>query len=77
MLRRVWRAGCCVAAAPLLNAPVVRSVVRLLTSSPADVIMCALQVCEEAKCPNKGECWGGGDGHIATATIMVCAGRVG
>eukprot|EP00238_Polyblepharides_amylifera_P003135 CAMPEP_0196590520 /NCGR_PEP_ID=MMETSP1081-20130531/66857_1 /TAXON_ID=36882 /ORGANISM="Pyramimonas amylifera, Strain CCMP720" /LENGTH=372 /DNA_ID=CAMNT_0041913653 /DNA_START=140 /DNA_END=1258 /DNA_ORIENTATION=+ len=33
-------------------------------------------VCEEAKCPNIGECWSGGkdkDGrnHIATATIMV------
>ena len=28
-------------------------------------------VCEEAKCPNLGECWGGEDGHTATATIMV------
>mmetsp|Transcript_14853 Transcript_14853/g.28604 ORF Transcript_14853/g.28604 Transcript_14853/m.28604 type:complete len:382 (-) Transcript_14853:445-1590(-) len=28
-------------------------------------------VCEEAKCPNIGECWAGGEGHIATATIMV------
>eukprot|EP00242_Pyramimonas_sp_CCMP2087_P005798 CAMPEP_0198214424 /NCGR_PEP_ID=MMETSP1445-20131203/41328_1 /TAXON_ID=36898 /ORGANISM="Pyramimonas sp., Strain CCMP2087" /LENGTH=343 /DNA_ID=CAMNT_0043889627 /DNA_START=217 /DNA_END=1248 /DNA_ORIENTATION=- len=28
-------------------------------------------VCEEAKCPNIGECWTGGEGHIATATIMV------
>mmetsp|Transcript_7045 Transcript_7045/g.8078 ORF Transcript_7045/g.8078 Transcript_7045/m.8078 type:complete len:399 (+) Transcript_7045:229-1425(+) len=28
-------------------------------------------VCEEARCPNIGECWGGGDGHTATATIMV------
>lgn len=28
-------------------------------------------VCEEAKCPNLGECWGGGDGHAATATIML------
>lgn len=27
-------------------------------------------VCEEAKCPNIGECWGGGEG-VATATIMV------
>ncbi|XP_067929055.1 lipoyl synthase, mitochondrial-like isoform X2 [Watersipora subatra] len=27
-------------------------------------------VCEEAKCPNIGECWGG-DGEVATATIMV------
>lgn len=27
-------------------------------------------VCEEAKCPNIGECWGGGKG-AATATIMV------
>ncbi|KAG2426158.1 hypothetical protein HXX76_013139 [Chlamydomonas incerta] len=28
-------------------------------------------VCEEARCPNLGECWGGGDGHTATATIML------
>lgn len=28
------------------------------------------QVCEEARCPNIGECWGGGKG-TATATIMV------
>ena len=28
-------------------------------------------VCEEAKCPNLGECWGGGDGQTATATIML------
>ncbi|KAG5503020.1 hypothetical protein JIQ42_06983 [Leishmania sp. Namibia] len=29
-------------------------------------------VCEEAKCPNIGECWGGGeDEGTATATIMV------
>ncbi|KAG5507009.1 hypothetical protein JKF63_05755 [Porcisia hertigi] len=29
-------------------------------------------VCEEAKCPNIGECWGGGDDEgTATATIMV------
>lgn len=28
-------------------------------------------VCEEAKCPNIGECWGGGDSGIATATIML------
>jgi len=27
-------------------------------------------VCEEAKCPNIGECWGGEDG-VATATIMI------
>jgi len=30
-----------------------------------------LQVCEEAKCPNIGECWGGGEEGTATATIMV------
>jgi len=30
-----------------------------------------LQVCEEAKCPNIGECWGGGEDGSATATIMV------
>jgi lipoate synthase len=32
-------------------------------------------VCEEAKCPNIGECWGGGDGpeedRVATATVML------
>ena len=28
-------------------------------------------VCEEASCPNIGECWGGKDGHAATATIML------
>lgn len=28
-------------------------------------------VCEEARCPNIGECWGGGDSSIATATIML------
>ncbi|XP_069134320.1 lipoyl synthase, mitochondrial-like [Argopecten irradians] len=28
-------------------------------------------VCEEAKCPNIGECWGGGESGTATATIMV------
>lgn len=29
-------------------------------------------VCEEARCPNIGECWGGGLHGTATATIMVC-----
>ncbi|KAK9474962.1 uncharacterized protein V1510DRAFT_232012 [Dipodascopsis tothii] len=28
-------------------------------------------VCEEAKCPNIGECWGGSDKSAATATIML------
>ena len=28
-------------------------------------------MCEEAKCPNLGECWGGGEGQTATATIMI------
>lgn len=28
-------------------------------------------VCEEAKCPNIGECWGGGETRSATATIMI------
>lgn len=28
-------------------------------------------VCEEAKCPNIGECWGGGKDRTATATIMI------
>ncbi len=30
-----------------------------------------LQVCEEARCPNIGECWGGGEYATSTATIMV------
>lgn len=28
-------------------------------------------VCEEAQCPNIGECWNGGADGISTATIMV------
>jgi lipoic acid synthetase len=28
-------------------------------------------VCEEARCPNIGECWGGGPENTATATIML------
>lgn len=28
-------------------------------------------VCEEARCPNIGDCWGGNKDHVATATIMV------
>ena len=28
-------------------------------------------VCEEARCPNIGECWGGGKNETATATIMI------
>ena len=28
-------------------------------------------VCEEAKCPNIGECWNGGESKAATATIMI------
>ncbi|XP_072170887.1 lipoyl synthase, mitochondrial-like [Diadema setosum] len=28
-------------------------------------------VCEEAKCPNIGECWGGGEHGTSTATIMI------
>ena len=28
-------------------------------------------MCEEAKCPNIGECWGGGEDRTATATIMI------
>lgn len=28
-------------------------------------------VCEEAKCPNISDCWGGGEHQTATATIMV------
>ncbi|OMJ12590.1 Lipoyl synthase, mitochondrial [Smittium culicis] len=28
-------------------------------------------VCEEAKCPNLNECWGGNESNTATATIMI------
>ena len=28
-------------------------------------------VCQEARCPNIGECWGGGEDHVSTATIMI------
>lgn len=28
-------------------------------------------VCEEARCPNIGECWGGGEHGTQTATIML------
>jgi lipoic acid synthetase len=28
-------------------------------------------VCEEARCPNINECWGGSDDSPSTATIMV------
>ena len=28
-------------------------------------------VCEQARCPNIGECWGGGKDSTATATIMI------
>lgn len=34
-------------------------------------LLCLAQVCEEARCPNIGECWGGGEYATATATIMV------
>lgn len=30
-----------------------------------------MKVCEEAKCPNIGECWNGGESKTATATIML------
>jgi len=33
-------------------------------------------VCEEARCPNIGECWGGGEHGTATATIMVSTVRI-
>lgn len=28
-------------------------------------------VCQEARCPNIGECWSNSDGHVSTATIML------
>jgi lipoyl synthase len=28
-------------------------------------------VCEQARCPNIGECWGGGKDQTATATLMI------
>lgn len=33
-------------------------------------------VCEEARCPNIGECWGGGKHGTATATIMVTFNKI-
>lgn len=30
-----------------------------------------MQVCEEARCPNVDDCWGGGKNEVATATIMI------
>jgi len=32
-------------------------------------------VCEEASCPNLGECWGGGDDGAGTATFMLMGER--
>ena len=31
-------------------------------------------VCEEARCPNLAECWGGGPKGVGTATVMVMGG---
>jgi lipoic acid synthetase len=28
-------------------------------------------ICQEGRCPNIGECWGGGEDAVATATIML------
>lgn len=28
-------------------------------------------VCQEARCPNIGECWSNSEGHVSTATIML------
>lgn len=33
-------------------------------------------VCEEARCPNIGECWGGGENGTQTATIMVIQNKI-
>jgi lipoic acid synthetase len=35
------------------------------------VVLLIFLVCEEARCPNIGECWGGGKDKTATATIMI------
>jgi lipoic acid synthetase len=32
-------------------------------------------VCEEANCPNRGECWSGRDGSPGTATVMLMGDR--
>ena len=41
-------------------------------SSPPQVRALNLAtVCEEARCPNLGECWSGGGSGVATATIML------
>ena len=44
----------------------------LLSLLTANTFIVDLQVCEEARCPNQSECWGGKEG-TATATIMVCS----
>ncbi|XP_020619918.1 lipoyl synthase, mitochondrial-like [Orbicella faveolata] len=36
-----------------------------------DILDMFLKVCEEAKCPNISECWGGGEHETATATINI------
>ena len=46
-------------------------VYKLLSVFSICKIYCFWQVCEEARCPNIGECWGGGETQTATATIMV------
>jgi len=28
-------------------------------------------ICQEGRCPNIGECWGGGEENVATATVML------
>ena len=52
-----------------------RLIIDLLTwsvfSTCLNAVLFYSQVCEEARCPNIGECWGGGEYATATATIMV------
>ncbi|KAL7981692.1 hypothetical protein Chor_010887 [Crotalus horridus] len=39
--------------------------------APRRLVAGGKPVCEEARCPNIGECWGGGEYATATATIML------
>ncbi|KAJ3115657.1 hypothetical protein HDU96_000275 [Phlyctochytrium bullatum] len=45
----------------------IKSRMQKILSSDKNAVL----VCEEARCPNIGECWGGGPDEVATATIML------
>lgn len=47
------------------------SLLQKISNIVLSVLSMLHQVCEEARCPNIGECWGGGEDHVSTATIML------